>query len=636
MLTLMRNLLRSKFAGLLFLLIIVSMAVWGTNDIFAPRTGGTIITAGERSLTVRDIDRTLEFFLSRQRNEGGTVLSREQAVEQGVVDQLFAVEASRTAALGYAEQIGAVATDEAVFGQIRDTPAFASEVTGSFDLDTYRLALRRADLTPTLYEQDVKDSRTLGYIGGAATAALDPPAILARIRAIQLAESRRVSWFTIDAGTVGPIADPDDEALAAFYQENQAAFRVPELRQAEVIHITPDDFIHRVEVPEEDLRAFYEGTKAQRFSAPERRTFTQAVAASETDARTLFGKLAGGATLSEGTDPELVGLNERAALRSELVIDDLAEGLFAPTAREGTVVGPVERDGLWIVARVDAIIPGEPIPYEDVRPVIFEELAATEAQGLYFDAVNELQTLIGAGLTARELADELGVPLLRRLPVSQAGRTRQGDVYLGLTDAQDFLAELFNTPEGFVTNPVAYGEMATLLGEVRDIQAAHTPELEEIRDSVLERYRTQTRDEAVQAFADGLAARVEAGEIDIAGAAEAAGRTLNQPGRAISRANFEVGLPQAALQPVFAASEGDIITAPGPEAGEVTLVSIDTITPPTEEEIEVLMNAERPRLAGALQTDMRAALDGQVRESVGFEADAEALAAYKASILTPQ
>jgi len=68
----------------------------------------------------------------------------------------------------------------------------------------------------------------------------------------------------------------------------------------------------------------------------------------------------------------------------------------------------------------------------------------------------------------------------------------------------------------------------------------------------------------------------------------------------------------------------------------VTLVSIDTITPPTEEEIEVLMNAERPRLAGALQTDMRAALDGQVRESVGFEADAEALAAYKASILTPQ
>ncbi len=636
MLTLMRNLLRSKFSGVLFLLIIVSMAVWGTTDIFAPRAGGSIITAGDRSLTVRDIDRTLEFFLSRQRNEGGTVLTREQAVEQGVVDQLFAVEASRTANLGYAARIGAVATDAAVLEDIRETEAFQSEVTGAFDLDTYRVALNRANLTPTLYENDIKDARTLSYIGGAVTVALAPPDTLARIRAFQLAETRDVAWFTVSADTIGPVDPPDEAALTAFHEENKATFRVPELRHAEVISLSPQDFIHRVEVPEEDLRAFYEGMKAQRFSGPERRTFTEAVAASEADARILFGKLAGGATLSESTDRELVSLNERSALRSDVAIEALAEGLFTPTARAGKVVGPVERDGLWIVARVNSIIPGEAVPFETARPVIFEELAATEAEGLYYDALNQLQTLIGAGLPVQEIADTLGVPVLRRLPVSETGRTLDGMPYIGLTDAQAFVSALFNTPEGFVTNPVDYRDNTTLVGEVTRIEPAYTPALDEIRDTVVAQYMQQSTREAVQAFADSLAARVEQGEVSFAEAADAAGQPLTQPGRAISRANYDVGLPQSALQPVFSANEGDVVIAPGPEPGQVTLVNIRTITPPTDEEIDVLINAERPRLANALAGDLRAALDGEVREAVGFKANTAAFEAYKASILTPQ
>ncbi|MEM7767864.1 MAG: SurA N-terminal domain-containing protein [Pseudomonadota bacterium] len=636
MLTMMRNMLRSKFSGLLFLLIIISMAVWGTTDIFAPSTGGNIIKAGDRALTVRDIDRTLEFFLSRQRNEGGTVLTREQAVEQGVIDQLFAVEASRTANLGYASQIGAVATDAAVLADIQKTPAFQSEITGAFDLDTYRLALRRADLTPTLYEQDVKDAMTLSYISGAANGALQPPSILGRIRAIQLAETRTVSWFTVDADTVGPIEPPSDADLAAYYEANQAVFGVPELRTVDVISLSADDFVHQVAVPDEDLQTFYEATKAQRFSTPEQRSFTEVVASNEADARILFGKMAGGASLSESTDPELVSLSERTALRSDLVIEALAEGLFAPTSREGSVVGPVEQDGLWIVARLNAVIPGDPFPFEDVRSTIAGELAVTEAEGLYFNATAEIQSLIGAGLSLREMAEQLGVPVIRRLPIAENGRTREGGPYLGLTDAPELVEEIFGTPEGFVTNPVEYGENVTLIAEVQAIAEAYTPPLEEIREQVEARYRAETMNTAVQALADDLRERVVSGAVDFEAAADGVGRDLVVPDQAISRANFDVGLPPSSLQAVFSASEDNVITAAGPLPGQVTLVRVNTITAPTDEEIEFLSGAELPRLTSALQNDMLAALDSQVRDAVGFEANTAALEAYKTSIATPQ
>lgn len=636
MLTLMRNMLRSKFAGILFLLIIVSMAVWGTEDIFSGGRSGDLISAGDRSLSVRDFDRTLEFFLSRQRDEGGTVLTPEQAVERGVVDQLFAVEASRTANLGYATEIGAVATADAVLSEVRNTPAFQNAVTGTFDLETYQLALNRNRITPQLYERDVTDALTLGYVSGAASAALEPPSVLSRIRAIQLAETRSVSWFTVDADTAGGVTPPTEEDLQAFYDENQSLFAVPELRRANVISLSPDDFVHRVALPEEDILTFYEATKAQRFSAPERRTFTEAVARNEADARILFGELAGGASLAENTDPELVNLNERNALRSELVIEELAAGLFASTARPGTVVGPVEQDGLWIVARVNAIAPGEPFPFEDVRPVIQEELAATEAEGLYLDAVNQLQSLIGAGFTLREIAEETGVPIMRRLAIGEAGLTQQGSPFVGLTDARELVDTIFQTPEGFVTNPVEYRENTTLVAEVETIEPAYTPALEDIRDQVALRYEADAVGKAVGSFADTLKERIETGDVDMAGAAEAAGRDLVRPDRAISRANADVGLPRTALQAVFAANSGDVVTVEGPLPGQVTLVSIDTITAPTEEDIDVLSNAERPRLASALQGDLRAALDAQVRDAIGFEANMAALDAYKAGILTAQ
>ena len=93
----------------------------------------------------------------------------------------------------------------------------------------------------------------------------------------------------------------------------------------------------------------------------------------------------------------------------------------------------------------------------------------------------------------------------------------------------ELLQEVFNTPEGFVTNPVAYGENTTLIAEVRKVSEPYTPPLDEIRVEVTERYMVETTQTAVQSFAEGLIERVNTGDISFAEAAEAANRTLIAP-----------------------------------------------------------------------------------------------------------
>lgn len=60
MLTIMRQLLRSKAAGFLFVILIVSMAAWGVTDVFGGSLANKMISAGDRSVSSEQFDATVE------------------------------------------------------------------------------------------------------------------------------------------------------------------------------------------------------------------------------------------------------------------------------------------------------------------------------------------------------------------------------------------------------------------------------------------------------------------------------------------------------------------------------------------------------------------------------------------------
>lgn len=637
MLTMMRNLLRSKWAGgLLFGLVILAMALWidDPGAFLRGDLGNRAVKAGERGFSMAEFNTRMEQFLARERIEGG-IVSPVEAVEQGAVDQLFAVETARTIQLGYAERIGAVSSVDAAVQEVRDNEVFADPVTGRFDSDTYRRVLRNYQLTPEQFEQDLRDNNTLEILAGAMTAAVRVPQVFADMQASYLGEARQVAWFTVDQSDAGQMPEATRQELEAYYNERLDAFTIPERRRFSMISLSADDFLHRVEIAPEDLRAIYEAQKEQRFSGPSSRRFIEVVTTNETSATVVFGRLAGGATLEELDDTGIASAQSRTALKSEIANEELAEALFAPGARPGAVLGPIERDGLFIVARLDEIIPGTPMPFESVSDIIREELVRDEATNRFQILGAELFDLIGAGLTLSGIAEETATPLFAYVPVTAQGRTADGKPIPGLIQTPDLLDTVFSARVGEVSDPIE-GETRISLVEVSEILPPETPPFEEIEARVRASYDASRESDALASFARGLVEQIETGEITLNEAANGLGREVQRPERTISRANFDVGLPQTAVAPAFAADEGDVFTAPGPGPDQITIVRVDAIERPDASEVEVLTSLVESELRQSLDADITAAMEMEFREAIDFEANRAALETYKRSILDQQ
>lgn len=634
MLTMMRDMLRSKFAGLLFALIIVSMGVWGITDIFSGGLGANFAKAGERTLSETQLDRRVENYLRRYQQSTGEVVTREDAVEQGIVDQLYALEASRVANLGFAEKVGAFAPDIAVTRELRGIEAFQSPLTGGFDLETYRQRLASAQMTSAQFEQDLRDDLTLETLSGARDAALQPPAVLGRLQASYLGEFRDVAWIEIPRSALPEADAPTEEELRAYYEENIDSFRQPERRQINLLTLSPDDFVHQVELSEDDVRAFYEATKDIRFSSPETRVLSETIFENEAAAREALGLIAGGADPATLNAP--ISTNTRETRRADLADAALAEEVFSPGSGKGSVFGPTaSANGVWIVTRVEDIIPGDPYPFEDVSDIIRNELRSQQAEQSYYEALSRIGDLIGVGMDLAGMAEDLGTPLMSLAPVDQNGLAASGALYRELIGVDGLVSELFSLPEGRQAERRDL-DARTVMAELVEIIPPSTPEYEAIEDRVRAQFLAERNAAALDDAAEAARERISSGESTLEAEAEALGLTVNRPERGVSRQAFDVGIPQMALNAVFSGAEGDVTVTPGSSPNARVVVSIESIDRPDAEMLDILAVTSAASLRESLSNDLAQALEMAIREDIGFEDDAVAFARYKARIAGQQ
>lgn len=629
MLTMFRNLLRSKIFGLLFFgLVIAGMALMDIGDIFSGGSGN-LVKAGDRSISLQEFDEDVQNRLRDMSRQQKKAVTKADAVDNGVVDQLFAQQVSRIVTLGYGENIGARASTDAVMKSVLEQEAFNNALTGEFDPAVYQDVLERNRFTAREYEQSVRDDLTGNYILGAVGAAIEPPSAYANLLALYEGETREVSILKIDAGDVSELPEPSEEELKKYFEENKSSFGEPERRGVTVLHFSPADFRSTVEITEEMLTEAYETGKQRKYSTDQTRTFVEAYFDTEAAALQALGILAAGGT--PDTLENVVSITERTAKQSDLADAEFAKQLFAIPS--GAVTEPTSSGNGWLIARVEEVIPGTPFSFENAREDVRVDLAAELAQRTFETAARSLEDLKGEGLTLQEIGERIGAPAISYAPVDARGTTASQDFMVDLAarypEVLGAVADLF---EGEIINDrFDLDDGGIYLGQLDIIVPPSTPEFENVRDRVLAAWKISNRGEAVALFSETLAQGINRGDTTIAEQAQELSKALVKPAAELRRSGQSQELPPIAVTAVFAAkTEGTVVATPSQKQGEYLLISVDLISPPTAELTEVFTPQIKNLLVRQLDSDLASAFSAQLGDAIDVTTNMSAFATYKA------
>lgn len=512
MLNALRRSAGSWLAKLLFILLVISFAAWGIGDYLGPSTDTTVARVGDTEISEREFTNEFNRQLEQLRQRFGGRLDRETAIGLGLADQVLSRLVSRRLVALEAEELGIRIGDDLVRRVILEEQAF-HDATGRFDRQRFEQVLFTNGLTEEGYVERLRNELSRGEVIDAVVAGAIAPAQLVQSIYRHRQEERIAEILYLPLTKIETVPEPDDQALATFYEENNERFERPELRRLTAIVLSPQEIAKDIPVPEERVREAYEARIGQ-FQVPERRRVAQLLFAADAEekARAAAERLSTGAAFDDvaeeatATGAEMTDIGE--VTRGDLfpaVVEEAAFGLEGPGTTE-----PVKSPLGWHILRVTEIVPGSTKPFEEVAPEIRQEIAVELAVEDLFELGNQVQDALAGGSSLEEVAESLNLPLLQVDAINRQGLAPDGSRVSDIPDG-GFLNEAFSLPEGEESLLEETPEGGYYVLRVDEIMPPAVPPLDEIRDEVAMAWRGEKLTELAEQAAQNIAASISGG-----------------------------------------------------------------------------------------------------------------------------
>lgn len=448
MLTAIRNSLNHWIAKALFLLLIVSFAVWGIEDFVrgggADRSVATV--AGEKVSLAEATDAYQREISQLRRSFGGQFEPTEEvrrAIAEGTVARLVALRAISAEAA----QRGVVVTDEALRQTILAAPGFQGP-DGRFSRLQFESFLRNNGLTEGRFLDLLRGDLARQQLVGSVRAGAAAPQVLARAVHAFHAEQRVADLVELPFMAAPAPPEPTEAQLARFHENNADQFSAPEFRQFDLVLLSPEDVAREIRLSDRELREAYEERRAE-FSTPERRQIAQAVVPDREAARAIAEAWRAGADVTAiATQAQAAGgsATELGLIdRSGLPLPELADPAFAAPA--GAVTDPVQSPFGWHVLRVAAVEPASERSFEAAKDELARIVALERAADQIYARANRIEDSIAEGIPLSEVARRHELRLIQGT-IDAEGRDAAGNrIELG-PEAGEIISAVFEARIG--------------------------------------------------------------------------------------------------------------------------------------------------------------------------------------------
>lgn len=422
MLQSMRQSTQSTAAKVIIGLIVLSFAAFGLETLLPGGAGTSVAEVNGEEITPFALQEAItqqkRQLISILGDDIDPALLDDDRLRPRALDSLVqrALLLQKTAALQL------VASGAQVSESITSIEAF--QLNGEFSPDAYKSVLANAGYTLERFRRAQADDIVLAQLQTSISESEFVTATELSAAANVMAEERDVRFLVVPDNSLLDDNALSDDALRAFYADNEPLFFTQEQLIVDYIELNPADF--DVAVDDAVVREQYESVKDEyQVSEQSRVSHILLMQGEEETDRAFADRLSIVTTqLSDGEDfaDVAAALSDdlgSAALGGELGFTDGAtfpeamEEAIAGLTLPGDISAPVETDAGTHIIRLEERIDGTSVSYETVKDELRASIEAAEAERALLIAVEALRD---AAFNAADLsgpAEALGVSVQR-------------------------------------------------------------------------------------------------------------------------------------------------------------------------------------------------------------------------------
>ena len=413
MITFMRRLASTWVAKALFVLLVLSFAVWGIEDVVRNFGRDTAVArVGDQRIEAEEAQMAARREMSRIARQLGNRFEPNEAIRRAVAAGALENLIGERAMVAEAQRMGVVATEDMVRDTVFAIPGLTGP-DGRFSRQVLAQVLRSNELTEaqflSLIRGDLLRQQLLGAVraGAAAPDAMTAPQLVWQTE-------RRVADVVLLPFSAAPEPEAPSEAqLQRFLENNPQRFSTPEFRQISIAVLSAEMLANEIAVSEEDIKQAFDARHGQ-YDRPERRQIRQVVLADEARAREVAQLWQAGAAWEAVEAAATAAGGQAMALpmgdKASLPIPALADAAFA--AAPQSVTDPVQSPFGWHVIGIEAVEPAQIFTLDQLRDQLRRDVAKDRALDLAYERGNKVEDALAGGMTLAEAAPRFGLALV--------------------------------------------------------------------------------------------------------------------------------------------------------------------------------------------------------------------------------
>jgi peptidyl-prolyl cis-trans isomerase D len=575
-----KNWLGRAVTGVLLGLIAVSFTIWGVGDVFHGFGRSTLAKIGGTEIAIEQFRQSYNDHVQQLSRQIGRPITSDQARALGLDRRLLGQLLAEAALDENARDLGLNLSDAEIAKRITSDNNFRGP-TGQFDRARFDQILRQAGYNEARYVAEQRRVSLRRQIADTVAGEFAPPKTALELQHRYVNEERSVDYIALGPAQAGDIPQPSSEVIEKYYNQHKLSFRAPEYRKLDLVIVTPAELARWSEVSDAEARKAYEERRA-RYVTPERREVQQIVFPNPEEAGAAAGRLSKGLTFAQlASERKLKDSDINLGIVPKAAIVDPAVSDAAFALKPGAVSEPVSGRFGTVLVHVGKVEPEKIRPYEEVGAEIKRDISLDRARAQVVERHDKIEDERGAGIPLAEIAKKLGLAVRRIEAVDRSGRNPDGAPVADLPPGVDLLSGAFASDVGAENEPVRAQGGGYVWYDVVSITASRDRALAEIKDKVIERWRSEEIAARLKAKAAELVDKLKGSSInDVAAAAGVKAQTA----KGLKRGVASSGIPANAMDEIFRAAQGNAGTAEGERSSErivfrVTEVAIPKLDP---------------------------------------------------------